>query len=95
MKQYGKMVVFENDYKKTDKHPVQRAKITITEDLKAGEYEVGLFRSTSKNGRAYLSGKLQEAWKKEESQAPINQLEQNKGNGFMPQPEDDDDGIPF
>jgi hypothetical protein len=66
--EYGKLAIFTNFKKKKgdpqcEKWPDFNGKITITEAIQPGEYEVSIYNSTSKGGLDYKSGKIKDAWK--------------------------------
>lgn len=76
--------------------PELRGYINITADnLEKGEYEVGVYKTTSKNGVVYYSGKIKPAYKqKQESVKPIDNHNITKGNGYQPDNIIDDE-VPF
>lgn len=62
---YGKIAIFAND-KEHEKQPDYKGKITVTETMKPGEYEIGIYNNEAKSGLKYQSGVITEPWKKAE-----------------------------
>ncbi len=95
--EYGKIAIFRVENKKTDKHPDYNGKITITEPMLAGEYEVSLYITTPKNGsKKYQAGKIREVYKKpvEKPQAN-NAYQKDELDSIADEYFPDDSGIPF
>ena len=66
-KEYGRMAIFKVDNKKSDNHPDYNGKITITQTMAPGTYDVGLYIKQKDDGKRYQAGKIKDAWKKPES----------------------------
>ena len=69
-------------------------KINLPQGLPAGDYEVSVYRSTSKSGLEYLAGNIKPAYLKKDK--PIDSHNEAKANGYQQQVEENDDSeIPF
>jgi hypothetical protein len=64
-KEYGKIAIFRAEKKITPNHPDYNGKITVTEIMEPGQYEVGIYITEPKaGGSKYQSGRIREAYKK-------------------------------
>jgi len=55
--------------------PFMNGKITLPEELPAGDYEVGIYQKESKAGLKYYQGTIKEAFKK------VDKHNESKANG--------------
>lgn len=90
---YGKIAIFKNK-KITDNHPDFVGKITVTETMEAGEYEVGIYNNESKGGLKYQAGNITEAWQKKKEPEDNNTTTPPVKSFHEPESYDDND-IPF
>jgi len=60
-------------------------KINLPEGLPAGDYEVSIYRATSKAGLDYFAGNIKPAFVKKDK---VSKHSQDKGNGYQSQDED-------
>lgn len=63
-------------------------KINLPEGLPAGDYEVSVYRSTSKSGLEYLSGNIKPAYVKDKA---IDTHNKAKANGYQQQVEESEE----
>jgi hypothetical protein len=74
-------------------HGAFNGKINLPEGLLAGDYEVSVYRSTSKAGLEYFAGNVKPAYVKKE----VDAHNSAKADGYAPQSNDEeiDQSIPF
>jgi hypothetical protein len=77
--------------------PDLNGKITLPAGLDAGEYQIAIYRATSKKGSSYYSGTIKPAFDKNKT---VNSHNKAKSNGYQPQEEVignefDSESIPF
>jgi len=68
-------------------------KINLPEGLPAGDYEVSVYRATSKAGLEYFAGNIKPAFVKREG---VSKHSEDKANGYAPQSNHaEDDSVPY